>query len=313
MSTDRLPKISVVIPTYNAAQYLPAALESTLGQDYKNLEIVVVDDGSADNTAEIVGRYGKFVEYIRLENNGGGPARPRNIGIRAASGDYISLFDSDDLMLPGKLKEEAEFLSEYKDIPFVFTNFRNFSREDEADLPDFLSDHTDFQGMPKIPLKRSWYRLTSSLAYETLIPDTFVGTSGVMFRKKLVDDIGYFDESISNSDDVEFFFRVSRRFDLGYINQVFHRRRLHTKNISSRPKALESRLRVYARQVPLVKSRKARRDLDEFLSKIFFALGYLERKRGERITALRYYFRSWVSDKSNPRVFASMLRALWGR
>jgi glycosyltransferase involved in cell wall biosynthesis len=310
---DRIPKISVVIPSFNSAQYLPAAIESALGQDYKNLEIVVVDDGSSDDTAAVVARYGKFVEYIRLENNGGGPARPRNIGIRAASGDYIALFDSDDLMLPGKLKEQAEFLTEFKDVPLIFTNFRNFSREDEADAPDFLSDHTDFQVMPKIPLKKNWYRLTSSLAYETLIPDTFIGTSGVMFRKRLVDEVGYFDESVSNSDDVEFFFRVARRFDIGYVNQVFHRRRIHAKNISSRPKALEARLRVYTRQRPIPKSSKAERDLSVFLSKVLFSLGYLERKRGERWAALRFYFRSWSENKSSPRIFVSMLRALWGK
>jgi glycosyltransferase involved in cell wall biosynthesis len=311
--SERMPRISVVIPSYNAAQYLPAAIESVLGQDYKNLEIVVVDDGSSDQTPSIVARYGKFVEYIRLENNGGGPARPRNIGIRAASGDYIALFDSDDLMLPGKLTEEAEFLTEFKDVPLVFTNFRNFSREDEADLPDFLSDHPDFQVMPKIPLKKNWYRLTSSLAYETLIPDTYIGTSSVMFRKRLVEEVGYFDESVSNSDDVEFFFRVARRFDLGYINQVFHRRRIHAKNISSRPKALEAKLRVYSRQQAIPKSAKAERDLGVFLSKVLFSMGYLERRRGARWNAIRYYLRSWAKYKSNPRIFVSMARALWGK
>ncbi len=313
MSSERSPKISVVIPTFNAAQYLPAAIESVLNQDYKNVEILVVDDGSSDDTASVVGRYGKFVEYIRLENNGGGPARPRNIGIRAASGDYIALFDSDDLMLPGKLKEEAEFLIEFKDVPLLFTNFRNFTSEDEPALPDFLSDHTDFQAMPKIPLKKNWYRLTSSLAYETLIPDTYIGTSSVMFRKRLVDEIGYFDESLGNSDDVEFFFRASRRFDIGYINQVFHRRRLHAKNISSRPKALEARLSVYSRQIPITKSAKARRDLGIILSKILFSIGYLERRRGERVRALRYYLRSWSHFKSNPRIWVSVLRVLWGK
>ena len=313
MSSERIPKISVIIPTFNAAQYLPAAIESVLGQDYKNLEIVVVDDGSSDDTPAVIARYGKFVEYIRLENNGGGPARPRNIGIRAASGDYIALFDSDDLMLPGKLNEQAEFLSEFKDIPLVFTNFRNFSRDDEPALPDFLSDHTDFQAMPKIPLKKNWYRLTSSLAYETLIPDTYIGTSGVLFRKKLVDEVGYFDESIGNSDDVEFFFRVSRRFDLGYVNQVFHRRRLHAKNISSRPKALVARLSVYSRQIPVTKSAKARRDLGIILSKILFSIGYLERRRGERSKALRYYLRSWSHYKTNLRIWVSVLRLLWAK
>ena len=313
MTSERIPKVSVVIPTYNAAKYLPSAIESALSQDYKNLEILIVDDGSTDDTPTVVGRYGKYVEYIRLESNGGGPARPRNIGIRAASGDYIALFDSDDLMLPGKLQEQAEFLTEFKDIPLVFTNFRNFRQDDEPDAPDFLSDHTDFQVMPKIPLKRNWYRLTSSLAYETLIPDTYIGTSSVVFRKRLVDDVGYFDESVSNSDDVEFFFRVSRRFDIGYINQVCHRRRMHGMNISSRPKALEAKLRVYSRQRAVPKSKKAERDLDLFLSKVLFSMGYLERRRGARWNALRYYIRSWVRHKAGTRIWLSMLRALWGR
>ena len=213
---ERIPKVSVVIPTYNKAGVLPAAIESVLNQRHKNVEILVVDDGSTDNTAEVVSRYGSHVEYIRMNSNGGSPARPRNVGIRAASGDYVALLDSDDLMLPGKLGEQADFLTEYQDIPFVFTDFRPFQPA-EDDEQNFLADHVDFQAMPKIPLRKNWYRLTSSLAYETLIPDTFIGTSSVMFRKKLVDEVGYFDESIAHSDDVEFFFRVARRHDLGFV------------------------------------------------------------------------------------------------
>lgn len=309
---DQIPKVSVVIPTYNAAEFLPEAIESALAQSHKNLEILVVDDGSTDATPDVVGRYGSHVEYIRMESNGGGPARPRNVGIRAASGEFVALFDADDLMLPGKLSEQADFLAEHRDIPFVFSDFRIFHSPGE-DEPNFLADHTDFQAMPKIPLRKNWYRLTSSLAYETLIPDTFIGTSSVMFRKRLVDEVGYFDESVMNSDDIEFFFRVARRCDLGFVNAALHRRRIRNRSRLPRAQSLEGRLSVYAKQRSISKSPKAARDLDIYLSRVLFSLGYLQRKRGEKLKAIAYYLRSWRRNPMNPRILISMLRAVFSR
>ena len=94
---------------------------------------------------------------------------------------------------------------------------------------------------------------------------------------------------------------------------MFHRRRIHAKNISSRPKALQARLRVYSRQEAIPKSPKARRDLNVILSKILFSLGYLARRQGDRMTALRYYLQSWSQHKLNARIVVSMVRALWGK
>ncbi len=309
---DKNVKISVVIPTYNKADILPMAIESVLAQTHKNVEILIVDDGSTDNTEDVVTRYDSHVEYIRMNSNGGGPARPRNVGLRAASGDYIAFLDSDDLMLPAKLSEQADFLNAYRDMPLVFSDFRTYRTADD-DEPNFLADHTDFQAMPKIPLRNNWYRVTSSLAYETLIPDTYIRPSSVMFRKSVVDDVGYFDETLSYSDDIDFFFRVARRFDIGFINSPLHIRQLNTGKAVSRANILENRLRVYSKQRNIPKSPKATRDLDFYLSKVLFSLGYVQRKRGERARALGYYLRSWRMNPLNARIVISMLRAAFSR
>ena len=97
------PLVSVVIPTYNSARYLSETLASVLSQTYTNFEIIVVDDGSMDNTREVVaGLKSPKVKYF-WQSNSGGPSHPRNRGIELAQGHYIALFDSDDIMLPAKL------------------------------------------------------------------------------------------------------------------------------------------------------------------------------------------------------------------
>jgi glycosyltransferase involved in cell wall biosynthesis len=93
------PKVSVILPTFNRARFLPDALESIFVQGVRNVQVVVVDDGSTDDTERIVAAYGERVQYVRQEN--GGPAAARNTGLRFAEGRFISFLDSDDVWMPG--------------------------------------------------------------------------------------------------------------------------------------------------------------------------------------------------------------------
>lgn len=104
-------KVSVVIPTYNRANCIGDAIESALKQAYLNKEIIVVDDGSTDNTFEVLNRYGEQIRVIRQENAGVSAAR--NAGVKAASGDWIAFLDSDDLWMPDKLQRQVEDLKEF--------------------------------------------------------------------------------------------------------------------------------------------------------------------------------------------------------
>src|SRR5215471_14162103 len=108
------PKVSVILPTFNRARFLPDALESIFVQGLPNVQVVVVDDGSTDDTEEVVAAYGKRVQYVRQEN--GGPAAARNTGLSLAKGSFISFLDSDDIWLPGKMNAE---LSAFEDAPWA--------------------------------------------------------------------------------------------------------------------------------------------------------------------------------------------------
>jgi glycosyltransferase involved in cell wall biosynthesis len=130
-----MPEVSVVIPTYNRAKVLSRAVKSVLNQGYRDFEIIVVDDGSTDNTEQVVGAFDKQqVKYVRHEKNMG-PAAARNTGIGHANGKYIAFQDSDDEWFPQKLGRQVEILETASDrVGGVYTGFwriRNSSRKYE--------------------------------------------------------------------------------------------------------------------------------------------------------------------------------------
>jgi len=108
-------KVSVIIPTYNREQLLKRAIQSVLNQTFRDFEIIVVDDGSTDNTKEIIDSFtSDKIKYI-YESNSGGAARPKNTGIKNAQGKYIAVLDSDDEWLPQKLEKQIELLEIFQD------------------------------------------------------------------------------------------------------------------------------------------------------------------------------------------------------
>lgn len=120
-----LPKVSVIIPTYNCAKYLLIAVNSVLNQTFHDFEIIIVDDGSTDNTKEILKNYIKEyqnkIRYFYQENNGPGAAR--NKGIKEAKGEYVAFLDSDDKLVENSLLLRKNFLDSYPEIGLVFTDY----------------------------------------------------------------------------------------------------------------------------------------------------------------------------------------------
>lgn len=117
---DRVPRVSVVISTFNRATLLPATLDSVLAQTMADFELIVVDDGSTDETARVVERYGTRVRYVFQENRERGAAR--NHGLRLASGEFVALLDSDDLWTPRKLEAEVDYADRRPDVGLVYSS-----------------------------------------------------------------------------------------------------------------------------------------------------------------------------------------------
>ncbi len=185
------PTVSVIIPTYNRGWTLRAAVDSVLVQTYRDFELIVVDDGSTDDTAEILQPYGPDIQALRQANAGVSAAR--NAGVRSAKGVFIAFLDSDDRWLPDKLRVQADFFTSHPEAVICQTEetwIRNGKRVNPK----------------KVHQKPSGHIFKASLAL------CLVSPSAVMLRKALFDEIGGFDETLPACEDYDLWLRVSARY-----------------------------------------------------------------------------------------------------
>lgn len=304
------PEVSIIIANYNNAAYLPEAIDSILAQEgVGEMEIIVVDDASTDDTPRVLEAYRDRIVACLLPANTGGAAAPRNAGLRLARGGFIAILDSDDVMLPGKLREQIGLMKRHPDIGFCFTNFINFSARGDAPQ-DFLADHARFHALERHPLGSDAYRLPAARAFETLMVDNFVGTSGVVLRRSLIDDVGFFDEGLRCAEDLEYWIRLTRKHDMAYVDRVCHRRRLHPANVSSRSSSMTDALSVAQRLHGADLTPEARRNLRAWLASLHFVVGYNYRREGQRMRAIGHYLQSLRFKLINPEASLAILKAL---
>lgn len=198
-----MPKVSVIIPSYNCERYIAQTLNSVLNQSYKDIEIIVVDDGSSDRTREIVASFGPSVQLIAQAN--AGRCAARNRGISQAVGEYICLLDHDDYWFPDKLARQVEQFQLHPEVgaiysPFILWNGDNddhFPEPERFDLtvyPD--GTDADFSG---------WI-------YHLFLIDIYALTSAIMFRAEVFRKCGVYDESLPYSEDWDVLLRVAREY-----------------------------------------------------------------------------------------------------
>ncbi len=187
--------ISVVIPTYNRARYLFKAIDSVLAQTYKNYEIIIVDDGSTDNTVEVVQPYLSRIKYIYQDNKGVSSAR--NTGIRAAKRKWIAFLDSDDEWLPRKLEFQMIDLQQFPDAVMSCTNILFEGVPGTASV-DFFKNCLSFDVKQSLFVRESLFK-------------GYACTSTVLAKLETIIDVGLFDEEISIYEDTDLFFRLSTK------------------------------------------------------------------------------------------------------
>jgi glycosyltransferase involved in cell wall biosynthesis len=194
-----MPKVSVIIPTYNRSGFLEEAVESVFSQDFKDFELIVVDDGSSDDTRDMIGRYSERLIYIYQERQGVSCAR--NKGIRFSSGEYIAFLDSDDKWLEKKLSFQLEF--------FMLN-------------PHALICHTEEiwirRGIRVNPMKK--HKKCSGMIYERVLPLCIISPSSVMIKRELFfNRLGFFDESFPVCEDYEMWLRIAARYPIYLIEK----------------------------------------------------------------------------------------------
>jgi len=214
--------ISVIIPTYNRADIITDAINSVLEQTYQIFEIIVVDDGSTDNTVEIIKKIDDSrIIYIYQENSGR-PSAARNTGIKKSTGDYIAFLDSDDLWHREKLEKQIAILDNNPNIGLV-TNWSSYKTFNNEEI--------------KIKMSQAKSQRENILYILTAPDKAFTGTPTLLVRKECLEKVGSFDETMTFCEDWDLFFRISLLYEIYNIEKVLTYIRIHQENISKTPNA----------------------------------------------------------------------------
>jgi len=207
------PLVSVIIPALDAAAFLPAALDSVFAQTTGALEVVVVDDGSADDSVAVAKAYGRGVRVIEQARSGSASARNR--GIEATSGELIAFLDADDLWLPDKTRLQLDLFERRPDLGMVFSDGIAF--DESGDRAGTYFDEKEFGGL---------CRASSIFLHDMIMTPT------VILRRACLRTTGLFDEGLKIGQDTDLFFRLALRHPFDVVNRPLIKRRLHGGNIT---------------------------------------------------------------------------------
>lgn len=293
-----MQKVSIVIPTYNRAKYLTQALDSVLQQTYQHFEIIVIDDGSTDDTKNVMEEYMKRfpnkIKYFYEKNKG--PAAARNRGINEAMGDYIAFLDSDDMWMPTKLAEQVEFLDHNKGVALVFTDIKKM--KDNKIIKEASLGEEGVYNRNK---------------FSELIEKSFIFTPTVAVRKNILIEIGLFNEKYRAGEDYELYLRIAKHHDIEYINKPLAIRRLHDSNTPT--------LLFYEAHLVLLNDLVHSNSFNKHQKNIFmvklrqfsYELGYYYFSRGEYKRSIKWFYKACGTNhgiKPFFYIFAALLPSL---
>jgi glycosyltransferase involved in cell wall biosynthesis len=221
------PLVSIVMPTYNRADVIGETIKSILAQHLRNFELVVISDGSTDNTEAVVESYRDSRIKLVKQTNSGGPARPRNTGVEYAKGKYIAFCDDDDLWMPEKLQRQVEVMEQQSDAALCFTGGVTFGDR------DLLSKRAVKKGVDRDH-------------FQALLYGNFIANSSVLVRKSVLEEVGPFniEKFLHGAEDYEMWLRIAHRYRLVRIDEPLIRYRVHRNNLA-RNRALATRRSIY--------------------------------------------------------------------
>jgi glycosyltransferase involved in cell wall biosynthesis len=215
------PLVSVIIPNYNYAHFLPQAVESVLAQTYDRFEMIVVDDGSQDHSEDVVRGYGERVQFIRQKNQGVSEARNR--GVRESSGELIAFLDADDIWLPTKLEKQVQRIMSDPEIGLVHCGVEHIN-------PEGIRQGTLLEGM------EGWVSSELLLFKRGVI---IAAGSTALVPRASFEMVGGFDTRLSTSADWDFCYRIARQRRVAFVPEALVQYRIHGSNMHANIKVME--------------------------------------------------------------------------
>lgn len=284
------PLVSVIIPAWNNAPMAVEAVESALAQTYSRVEVVVVDDGSNDDTPQRLAAFGSRITLIRQAHKG--PAVARNAGIRASHGEFVGFLDSDDLWMPEKVERCLPPLLADPDTGVVFTAVRIHETDSGRRyiLPQYEHD--------------GW------MARELFLECRGVNTSTLLVRRKHLEQVGLFDEDFFRAQDWDLMVRLAEICRYARVPDVLTERRLHPRNLSVTHRDLYAKYNLMVLQKAVARRPDLYQELEaEALSRAHFRFGMLH-YADFRMSEARAEFRRSLKYRWKWNVFGYLARTV---
>ena len=227
---DELSLVSVVIPAYNCCEYIGAAIDSALEQDYLNIEIIVVDDGSIDETSKVLEGYGTRITVVSQENSGVSAAR--NVGIEKSRGDIVAFLDADDKWEKEKISTQVKCFMEHPDVSLVYTNRSIVNNENyKIELPEVKSVQGEISRVDD---------------FGPIFLTPFLQTSSVAVTKKVLKEVGGFDVRMGAAEDIDLYYRIAYVSPVVFINRKLVKVNIRQNSLSSTADTFMSHMGVMA-------------------------------------------------------------------
>lgn len=291
-----MPRVSVIMPAYNAAAFLPEALDSVLAQTYRDWEIVVADDGSTDATRAVIEArepdFGGRLRYFVQRNRGVSAAR--NLALRHARGELLAFLDADDVWLPQRLERGVAVLDSQPSAGLVHSRVRRIDRQSRPASP------------PSPPPLRY---LQGNIAAHLYTRRAHILTLTVLVRRVCLNRVGLFDETLPVTEDRDLWFRVAALFNVAYLDEELACYRTGGNSLSGNWE------RMCASQLRFLEKHRAsgaanQRQYRQALANVHRERGDVLFNLGQLRDSLRHYGRSVVYDAGNVRNVYMLLRAL---
>ena len=240
----RTPSISVVIPAYNVGEYLGETIESALSQRVENTEIIVVNDGSTDNTADVMRSFKDRIRPIHQENRG--VASARNVGLKSAHGELIAFLDGDDIWHSDNLLIKKAILADNPGLGGVFGDFEIFESTTtikESGIKHLYSvfvrngwDVADlFSESSELKVRSGTHVQTyAGKVFGKLFLGNFILTSTLVLRRSVLDEVGLFNVKYATNEDYDFFLRLAKTTSLGFADVPMVRYRRHASQLTNK-------------------------------------------------------------------------------
>lgn len=291
-----MPKISVIIPVYNGMPFIERAIQSALDQTRPPHEIIVVDDGSTDETAAVLKKFEGRIRTRQIPNSGGA-STPRNAAVRLSTGEYLAFLDADDVWFRRKLEVISGYISRYPEIDL-------FSSDFVARYPVFKNRMVKhFSKLPNRKMLNFGEPLKPN-GYGLMMHSYFLGAPGaVVMKKHAAEEAGLFDESINLVEDLDFFLRVFTKATCVLIDEVLWYKRSLSNSLSFNSLRLYSAHRkIYEnsilRQTRFIRENGLTFTCRSSISELSYTIGNLNFETGNAKQAFREYL---YALKKNPR------------